>query len=151
MSIVTKGLGGPSLITLGYGWLKKIIKVIKKIVSRAIPWRRKKFTVKVKVLGDLVRPFRSTVKVTGDYLFPVEKTLIVSGTFVLPVSCLLEVEGEIFRKFGYNIPLTGEVRQRLSLSYPVTGYPVHVFQKEILCEGKKDLSTIVWLLLEDEE
>jgi len=65
MSIVTKGLGGASIITQGYSWLKRVIKVIKKVISRVIPWKRKRFKFKIKVCGDLVVPFKQEFKIQG--------------------------------------------------------------------------------------
>ena len=65
MSIVTKGLGGCSLVTQGYGFLEWIKKVIKKVVSRLIPWKRKRFKLKIKVYGSPVHPFEETLKVRG--------------------------------------------------------------------------------------
>ena len=65
MSIVTKGLGSQGLITQGYGWLQRIIKVIKKVISRVIPWKRKRFKFKIKVYGDLVVPFKQEFKIQG--------------------------------------------------------------------------------------
>jgi len=65
MSIVTKGLGGASLITQGYGFLEWIKKVIKKIISRIIPRRRKRFKMIIPVRGDLVKPFKEEIIVKG--------------------------------------------------------------------------------------
>jgi len=65
MSIITKGLGSQGLITQGYGWLQRIIKVIKKVISRVIPWKRKRFKFKIKVCGDLVVPFKQEFKIQG--------------------------------------------------------------------------------------
>ena len=65
MSIVTKGLGGCSLVTQGYGFLEWIKKVIKKVVSRLIPWKRKRFKLKIKVYGSPVHLFEETLKVKG--------------------------------------------------------------------------------------
>jgi len=70
MSIVTKGLGGASLITQGYGWLKWLVKVIKKIITRVIPRRRRKFRKTIKIFGDKAFPFRSKISVFGYPAFP---------------------------------------------------------------------------------
>ena len=65
MSIITKGLGSQGLITQGYGWLQRIIKVIKKVISRVMPRKRERFKFKIKVYGDLVVPFKQEFKIQG--------------------------------------------------------------------------------------
>jgi len=65
MSIITKGLGGSSLITQGYGFLQWIKRIVKKVISRIIPWKRKRFKFKIKVCGDLVVPFKQEFKIQG--------------------------------------------------------------------------------------
>jgi len=66
MSIVTKGLGGSSLITQGYGFLQWIKRIVKKVISRIIPWKRKRFKFKIKVCGDLVVPFKQELRIQGS-------------------------------------------------------------------------------------
>lgn len=69
MSIITQGYGpGSNIITQGYGFFRKIAEEIKKIVRTAIryiPYRRKKFKVKIPVYGDLVAPYEEKIRVTG--------------------------------------------------------------------------------------
>jgi len=65
LSIVTKGLGSQGLITQGYGWLQRIIKVIKRVVTRIIPWKRRRFRFTIRVCGDLVKPYQQVIQVRG--------------------------------------------------------------------------------------
>ncbi len=63
MSIITKGLGSPSLITKGYGfwgWLKK---KIEETVSHFIPHHRKKVLYTVQVTGDVLFPSHELMRV----------------------------------------------------------------------------------------
>jgi len=65
MSIVTKGLGSSSLITEGYGFLQLIKRIVKKVISRILPFRRKRFKMTIKIYGDVIHPYQETIQVKG--------------------------------------------------------------------------------------
>lgn len=65
MSIVTKGLGTPSLMTKGYGSWKKAVKKIIEVASRVMPRKRQRVRYVIPVYGDLVVPVSYTIPVRG--------------------------------------------------------------------------------------
>lgn len=65
MSLITRGYGKGNIITKGLGLRKRIVKKIVQIISRVIPVKRTPFKIEIRVLGDLVVPFRKEVEVTG--------------------------------------------------------------------------------------
>jgi hypothetical protein len=66
LSIITDGLGGPALITKGYGFWEKFKEAIKEAISRLIPKRRRKVILKVPMYGDVVCKFQMIVPVEGE-------------------------------------------------------------------------------------
>jgi len=63
--VITRGLGTEGIVTSGWGWLRKIVEVVKRIISRVIPRRRKRFKMIIPVRGDLVKPFKEEILVKG--------------------------------------------------------------------------------------
>lgn len=65
MSIVTRGLGGRSLISKGFGWLEILKEIVRKI-ARFLPYKRKKFLMKVRVYGEVSHPFEMKIPIKGE-------------------------------------------------------------------------------------
>jgi len=67
MNIITKGYGQEGgIITRGYGFWGRIKKKLEEALSRLIPQgKRRKFLMKVPVVGDLIAPVVMDMPVTG--------------------------------------------------------------------------------------
>jgi hypothetical protein len=80
VAIITQGLGSGNLITQGYGFWAKVKEAVKEAISRLIPRRRKRVTLRVPVHGSPVHPFQMTVKVEAEKdFFPLMWELVLDS------------------------------------------------------------------------
>jgi len=148
MSIVTKGLGGCGLITKGFGWLRKLIKIIKRVL---IPEKRKRIKKRLRVLGNTLHSFKEKVLVAGNPEVEFRKRLRVSGTKYSSFSSSYSVKGNPSVSFKTVSRIKGSISKPINLHTRILGNLSKPVKVELSCKGKKDFRQILWEILEDEE
>lgn len=152
---ITKGLGeywGNYLLSEPFKM--KLIRLIKKIIKkiiRAIPWKRKKFKIKIRVCGDLVVPFVSSYRISGFPLEVVSKELKILGEKSIPFTTDLPLVGDVFTRIRSDVRIIAETVIPISSNLEILGDCSHPISVNLAVKGKRDISKQIWLVLEDEE
>lgn len=131
--------------------LKKIIKKIVEVVKRYIPKRRKPVTLKIKMLGDLVRPISRIAEVRGNPSIPQFLIVPSLGDLQTPTESKFIIKGSPSFPVSFQAQVSGNTSHRVIQATQVTGSPVHKWMQRLSIEGERDLRKRLWTVLEDEE
>jgi len=150
MSIVTKGLGSEGIITQGYDWLHWIEEVVKKVVKRFIPIKRKKVIQTIAVVGYPTFSVQGSILITGNPFERKELVLPALGSPSVPIVVKSPVEGSPFSNIQEIYKVQGNLSESVSTSLQLLGTTSTSFELKLSCEGEKDFKKVLWEILEDE-